>query len=214
MKKVLFQAIFYCLAASTQLLANDLNATVLNCNSIHALANVVSEDQKYVYVLESLTSVGLWSSQDKIIMKGREKEVKFSDLTNGVYRITCVLTIRDRESNITSKTTILSSPLTIGCSNANTKLTFSDIFKLNNEEVVFYPNPVNNHLQISVKKEFVSPESVIVIRNITGQVVIQETLANQISLLNLSEFTSGMYFISLYKDNISLYNNKFLVQHN
>ncbi len=216
MKKVVFMTAFCCLTASLKILANDLDATVFNCNAIHTKANLTSVNQSYVYVLEALTDVGLWSSVEKITIKNNVSEANFSNLPNGVYRIACVLSTRSLELSTIVKTVITSEPLTIAeCPNSDKQQSFSNTYQqAQDKDVIIYPNPASTHIQVSVKKGLILPESVITIRNITGQIVMQESLSNQLSMLNVSDLTNGIYYLSVSNGASPLYNDKFLIQRN
>lgn len=69
-----------------------------------------------------------------------------------------------------------------------------------NEELVIYPNPVNEIL--NVKCAIINEESRITIANLLGKTVFQKTNLQQQNTLNISHLAAGTYFVSLFnKDN-------------
>lgn len=73
-----------------------------------------------------------------------------------------------------------------------------------------YPNPTSNN--ITVVAEHLLPNTVIEIRNSLGQIVLQQTLANKIQQLMVSDLADGLYIVNIssgpYRKQLKL-----LVQH-
>jgi uncharacterized delta-60 repeat protein len=64
-----------------------------------------------------------------------------------------------------------------------------------NSSYIIYPNPTANTLNIETKK--INQEELIEIRNTLGQTVYQSNLKNQNTQINLQDFKSGIYLLSL-----------------
>ncbi len=65
-----------------------------------------------------------------------------------------------------------------------------------------YPNPATNSLTIALPNEVRNVKSEI--RNITGQVISQSLITNQKSTLDISDFSSGIYFLRLFSENLDV----------
>jgi hypothetical protein len=69
---------------------------------------------------------------------------------------------------------------------------------VNNGKFEIYPNPATNVLMIA-NKTFVKSD--ITIHNILGEVVIQKTLTNELSEIDINNLKSGSYIITIHSDN-------------
>ena len=80
-------------------------------------------------------------------------------------------------------------------------------FTNNDQNLMIYPNPVNDLLNIRLS-ESNSDEITWNIVSITGQVVMSGTMTSNNSVINISNFKSGMYILNL-KDDQNNYFRKF-----
>ncbi|HRW62292.1 MAG TPA: GLUG motif-containing protein [Bacteroidales bacterium] len=71
------------------------------------------------------------------------------------------------------------------------------INNLDEIRVSIYPNPVNSILSISCQKENIHR---ITVTDITGQVIFEKEVVNQIEGIDFSNYNAGIYFIGLYTD--------------
>ncbi len=73
-----------------------------------------------------------------------------------------------------------------------------------------YPNPCSEHVNISFAKKF---SGIIKITNINGQNLINTNINNQISkTIDISNFTSGIYFCNIYNQSGNIIYNKKLIK--
>lgn len=70
------------------------------------------------------------------------------------------------------------------------------------ENINFYPNPVENTLNINFTK-YNSEVIDMKIIDITGKTVKQEMITNKLTTVNLSDFCNGMYFVELNNGNFN-----------
>lgn len=68
--------------------------------------------------------------------------------------------------------------------------------------ISIYPNPASNSLTIALPNEVRNVKSEI--RNITGQVISQSLITNQKSTLDITDFSSGIYFLRLFSENLDV----------
>jgi hypothetical protein len=91
---------------------------------------------------------------------------------------------------------------------ANYLVTGINNLKGSSSEVLAYPNPANNQLNI-VAAEATS----LVISDITGKAILSTNLNNGKSVINTENFVNGIYFYTLYNNNTKLGVGKFTVTH-
>jgi len=65
-------------------------------------------------------------------------------------------------------------------------------------QVSIYPNPNNGVFNVDVN---ITKNSVIQVYNISGQLILQKTLTKNITQVNLTEYSKGMYFVKVETDN-------------
>lgn len=75
---------------------------------------------------------------------------------------------------------------------------------------ILYPNPVRDISVLQVAP-FLKATSVK-IYNSTGKMVLEKKIKKQSITLNAMDFTSGLYFYSIYQNNINIASDKFIVQ--
>jgi PKD repeat protein len=68
--------------------------------------------------------------------------------------------------------------------------------------ISIYPNPAKDFVVIKNDKQIKNLK--LEIRNIVGQVVNQSTINNQTSTIDVSAFTSGIYFLRLFSENVDV----------
>lgn len=84
------------------------------------------------------------------------------------------------------------------------------IFGVNDEilpQVVIYPNPSKGIFNIDLGPRLMNATLTLRVTNITGQILINETkinASNTTSILDLSDFSAGMYLINIQTENSSL----------
>lgn len=67
----------------------------------------------------------------------------------------------------------------------------------NNNNILIYPNPTNNLLTISSTNNFYN----IVLLNLTGQILVSESVHSKSHSLQLQNFSEGIYFVKIFYDN-------------
>lgn len=65
-----------------------------------------------------------------------------------------------------------------------------------------YPNPATNAVTVELANELRNVKAEI--RNITGQIISQASVTNQKSTLDISDFSSGIYFLRLFSENLDV----------
>ncbi|MDD2385565.1 MAG: T9SS type A sorting domain-containing protein, partial [Bacteroidales bacterium] len=84
-----------------------------------------------------------------------------------------------------------------------TDITSSSFVK---ETIDIYPNPVSESLHIDITKENNTVYSII-LTDITGKVLIKKDHASENNILDLSQISGGIYFISVMSDNKIIFTN-------
>lgn len=77
---------------------------------------------------------------------------------------------------------------------------------LNDEKIIFYPNPTNNLINIQIINQEDNDKAILNIFNSIGEIVYRESITNNNFNINLSSFNSGIYFFQI----TSLTTNKFV----
>jgi hypothetical protein len=111
---------------------------------------------------------------------------------------------------ISTSTTNLGSPSTQTTVSVDANYLATGINNVNgsSSEVIAYPNPANNQLNI-VAAEATS----LVISDITGKTILSTNVNNGKSAINTENFVNGVYFYTLYNNNTKLGVGKFTVTH-
>ncbi|MCG3167531.1 MAG: hypothetical protein POELPBGB_03323 [Bacteroidia bacterium] len=68
--------------------------------------------------------------------------------------------------------------------------------------ISIYPNPATNVVTVELANELRNVKAEI--RNITGQVISQASITNQKSTLDISDLSSGIYFLRLFSENLEV----------
>ncbi len=83
----------------------------------------------------------------------------------------------------------------------------SDLFSSVNElskaksEVIVFPNPANNIINIYLKQFKNLQNKSISIYNIQGQLLLQQEIKQQLTEINISNYTKGIYIVKIINDN-------------
>lgn len=109
----------------------------------------------------------------------------------------------------TSTTNVLSlSTQTTAMIDANYLVTGVKNVKGTASEVLAYPNPANNQLNIVA-----ADATSLIISDITGKTIISTNVNNGKSTINTENFVNGVYFYTLYNNSTKLGVGKFTVTH-
>ena len=77
---------------------------------------------------------------------------------------------------------------------------------VNNETINIYPNPVSENLYIDIARDENIKYSII-LTDITGKVLLKKDYAYENNILDLSQTSGGVYFISITSENRIIYTN-------
>jgi len=69
--------------------------------------------------------------------------------------------------------------------------------EFNNDEIALYPNPANNIVTLEVLPSMLLQNSDAYIYNIQGQLIMQQTINNEKTEINIAQLQQGIYFVRL-----------------
>ncbi|GAA3619195.1 T9SS type A sorting domain-containing protein [Flavivirga jejuensis] len=72
---------------------------------------------------------------------------------------------------------------------------------LNDIKIQFYPNPINDYLNIEIEKEFI--DSRFSIFEISGKAIKSGTFENKLNSIDLENISNGVYFLTINKDHLT-----------
>jgi hypothetical protein len=108
-----------------------------------------------------------------------------------------------------SSATGVITPLSSGASTLTAINNFVGIKELaNNRNIIITPNPTNGTLNITSKTELQKIE----VTSITGQVLLSEVAKNNNHILNLENYSNGIYFINVYESNLIIKREKIIIK--
>ena len=111
----------------------------------------------------------------------------------------------DYENNIvTNKLLKRLTPLeNVQCGN------LTSVEQLKTEQIILFPNPTNGLVNLS----FVKPvKGEIVLNNLMGQILINESVKGETTTLDLSNFSSGIYFLTFVDESGNVATEKLVVE--
>ena len=78
------------------------------------------------------------------------------------------------------------------------------------KDVVVYPNPAKDFLNIKIHKE-ITPGMEMRIMDMTGKLILTKSIISDSQQIDVSGLSSGVYFVHFLKDNITFASARFIV---
>ena len=85
-----------------------------------------------------------------------------------------------------------------------------DVNLLNNENILAYPNPVSNILNIEISN--ISPENSISVYDVSGKKVFSSGLKSSVNKLDFSNLKPGVYLYQIFSGTTLLKNDKLILE--
>ncbi len=85
------------------------------------------------------------------------------------------------------------------------------IYYFSNKNYLLFPNPVQRGQKLTILSNDFS-KSTLLLYDLTGRKVLQQTLSNTREDVNISQLAKGMYLMVILKDNAKLFTGKILVE--
>jgi parallel beta-helix repeat protein len=111
--------------------------------------------------------------------------------------------ITDKDGNIR----LTNNLIDIGCYEFQNPL---KNIEFNKNEITIFPNPTQKMLYIDLKNKALNNSEIIIFNSIGEKIKTLNTSENEIETIDISEFQSGIYFVSLLKNNTTTFLGKFI----
>lgn len=162
----------------------------LNCNSI---ASEYKYEEQSVLLLEKEMSDGIWVNSDR--GKPNENIYVFKDLEEGNYRVTLI---------VPKEYKFISNKIEIDCNDQKNKYTKEPF------DVDLFPNPTSSVVNLTIKP-FDNLSYSYQILSLNNKILRHGAIKKDESEINLSNLKPGLYFIIIYKENVSI-TKKLIIQ--
>ena len=97
------------------------------------------------------------------------------------------------------------------CADTLIHLDIKDISKLKKHDIIIYPNPAQNQIQIAINQQGAMVKQIIVY-NISGKEILRHTANNYLVNMDISSLAKGVYIVKVESSLGDIRNSKFIKQ--